>query len=40
MSSLVVPQATTGSERELEQMFLDHYAMLYRTALSMLDNPA
>jgi|SRR5688572_1989872 len=39
MSSLVVPQATTGSERELEQMFLEHYAMLYRTALSMLGNP-
>ena len=40
MSSLVVPQATTESERALEQMFREHYAMLYRTALSMLDNPA
>jgi RNA polymerase sigma-70 factor (ECF subfamily) len=26
--------------QELEQLFLDHYPMLYRTAYSMLDNPA
>jgi RNA polymerase sigma-70 factor (ECF subfamily) len=40
MSSLVASESTTGFERELEQMFREHYAMLYRTALSLLDNPA
>ena len=40
MSSLVASETTTGFERELEQMFRDHYPMLYRTALSILDNPS
>ena len=40
MSSLVASETTTGFERELEQMFREHYPMLYRTALSILDNPA
>ena len=29
-----------GLEQELEQLFREHYPMLYRTAYSMLDNPA
>lgn len=40
MSSLVAPETTTGFERQLEQMFREHYPMLYRTALGILDNPA
>ena len=42
MSSLASPKAETGSgrERELEQLFREHYHMLYRTAYSILDNPS
>jgi RNA polymerase sigma-70 factor (ECF subfamily) len=40
MSSLVAQETTPGYERQLEQMFCEHYSMLYRTALSILDNRA
>jgi RNA polymerase sigma-70 factor (ECF subfamily) len=40
MSSLVAPDKTTGTERQLEELFREHYPMLYRTAISILDNPA
>ena len=40
MSSLVASEATSRSEQELEQLFREHYPMLYRTALSILDNPS
>jgi RNA polymerase sigma-70 factor, ECF subfamily len=40
MSTLAVPRVTDRSVEQLEQMFRQHYAMLYRTAYSMLHNPA
>jgi len=41
MSTLAVPGVTSRSlEQELEQLFREHYQMLYRTAYSMLDNPS
>jgi RNA polymerase sigma-70 factor (ECF subfamily) len=41
MSKLAAPMMTTGSRvRELEELFREHYQMLYRTAYSILDNAA
>ena len=40
MSIFMATGMTSGLEQELEQLFREHYPMLYRTAYSMLDNPA
>lgn len=40
MSTFAAPDVTTNQERELEQVFREHYSMLYRTALGMLRNRA
>jgi RNA polymerase sigma-70 factor (ECF subfamily) len=40
MSDLTLLRKTNGlTDQELEQLFRDHYSMLYRTAYSILDNP-
>ena len=40
MSDLTVLSVTNGlTGHELEQLFREHYSMLYRTAYSILDNP-
>ena len=41
MSILMTPRITNEvTEQELEQLFREHYQMLYRTAYSILDNSA
>jgi len=40
MLTFGIPGMTTKLEQEIEQLFRENYAMLYRTAYSMLDNAA
>lgn len=40
MSTVVMPKVTSELQVELEQMFREHYPMLYRTAYGMLRNSA
>src|SRR6185436_3526419 len=41
MPILMTSRTASGvTELELEQLFREHYQMLYRTAYSILDNPA
>jgi RNA polymerase sigma-70 factor (ECF subfamily) len=40
MLTFAIPGTITRLEQVIEQLFRENYAMLYRTAYSMLDNPA